>query len=238
MVESCKSLSRYFLMRDREKRRLKASMIYPLVLLHGVVMLPPLKYLFVDNLDRSYWSVVLPVLLVAYGLVGLGIFCWNHFLHTGPVRESIDRFLLNLPIVGKLLRTLAMARVLRALAGLHNAGIPPVLAASQAIQTAGNSAVAFQLQSAMPVLENGGTFTGFFSFSGQLAPMLVGMIAVGEETGTLGQSLDRLCIQMEEESSTRLNATIKAIGYVAYLIAAISVALTVINFYKGYFSIF
>lgn len=237
LVESCQSLSRYFAMRQQEKRRLRASLIYPLVLLHGIVLLPPLKYLFLDNLGRSYWSVVLPTLLVAYGLVGIAVVCWQRFCQKGALRETIDRFLLNLPIIGKLQRGLAMARVLRALSGLHNAGIPPYMATKMAIQTAGNTAITFHLQNALAVLENNGNYTGFFSFSGMLPPMLLGVIQIGEETGTIGDSFHRLCILLEEESSNQLTTTIKAVGYLVYFIAAAFVAYTVISFYSGYFKV-
>jgi type II secretory pathway component PulF len=237
LVEACKSLSRYYRHRHQENRRLRAALIYPVILLHGVVMLPPLKYLFLDNLERSYWSIVLPVLLTAYILIGGTYFYWKTFCRSGRVREFADAFFLKLPIFGKLAVSLALARVFRALSGLHNAGVPPVMAARQAIQTAGNTAVAWRLEGAMPILENGGTFTNFFSFAGLLPSMQLGVVAVAEETGTLSESLDRLVKQMEEANSERLTRSVKAFAYIAYLIAAVIVAYTVISFYSNYFSI-
>jgi type II secretory pathway component PulF len=237
MEETCKGLARYYEMRYKEKRRLLASLIYPVVLLHGVVLLPPLKYLVLDNQERSYWSMTLPVLLAVYGIVGLVSLFMKTIGKKGPVREKIDEFILSLPLVGKLVKSMALARVFRALSGLHNAGVVPVKAARQAIQTAGNSAVKRQLNGALEVLEHGGSFTDFFSFSGLLPAVHLGAVAVGEETGTLTESLNLMVVQMEEANNQRLEASVKALGYIAYLAAAAFVAYTVVSFYSGYFNV-
>lgn len=237
MVETCKELSSYYRIRHKEKQKLLTSLIYPVVILHGVVLLPPLKYLILDNLGRSYWSITLPVLLTAYGLVGLLYLLWKTVARDGPVREKIDELILSLPLLGKVARGLSMARVFRALAGLHNAGLGPVQAARQAIGTAGNHAVKWRLNGAMEVLEHGGTFTDFFSFSGLLPHTELGMVRVAEETGTLSESLNHMVRRMEEANNHRLQASIKAIGYIAYLAAAAFVAYTVVSFYANYFTI-
>ncbi|NIM16863.1 MAG: hypothetical protein GTO45_33170 [Candidatus Aminicenantes bacterium] len=236
LVETCKGLSNYYTMRHKEKRRLLASLIYPVVLLHAVVLLPPLKYLVVSKLEQSYWSIVLPPLLIAYGMIGLGYFCWNTFCRSGRLREIIDEVLIRLPVIGKLVRGMALARVLRALANLNNAGIEPVKAAGEAIQTAGNAAIAWRLNGALHILERGGTFADFFSFAGVLPSLQLGMVAVGEETGTMVESLERMAILMEEQNRHRLTTTVKTIGILAYLIAAVVVAMTILRFYAGYFS--
>jgi type II secretory pathway component PulF len=235
LPETCKGLSRYFEMRHKEKKRLLAGLIYPVILLHAAVLLPPLKYLVVDNLEQSYWSKVLPSLLIAYGIVGILYFTWKKFCRTGKRRERIDEIILKLPLIGKLARGTALVRVLRTLANLNNAGIEPVRAARTAAQTAGNAAVTRDLSGALPVLEHGGTFADFFSFSGVLPSSQLGVVSVGEQTGTLVESLERMVVQMEETNSQRLTSTIKTLGYAAYLIAAVVVALTVISFYSSYF---
>jgi type II secretory pathway component PulF len=236
LVETCRGLSHYYAMRHKEKRRLLASLIYPVVLLHAVVLLPPLKYLVVTKLEQSYWSIVLPPLLIAYGLMGLGYSCWKTFCRSGRMREMIDEVLISLPVMGKLVRGMALARVLRALANLNNAGIEPVKAAGESIQTAGNATIAWRLNGALHILERGGTFADFFSFAGVLPALQLGMVAVGEETGTMVESLERMAIQMEEDNRRRLTTTVKTIGILAYVIAAVVIALTILRFYAGYFN--
>ena len=237
LAETCKGLSRYFEMRHKEKKRLLAGLIYPVILLHAVVLLPPLKYLLVENLDQSYWSKALPPLLAAYGIVGILYFTWKKLCRTGKLREMVDEIILKLPLIGNLARGMALARVVRTLANLNNAGIEPVRAARTAAQTAGNAAVTRRLSGALPVLEQGGTFADYFSFSGVLPSSQLGIVSVGEQTGTLVESLERMVVQMEEINSQHLTAAIKTIGYVVYLIAAAVVALTILSFYAGYFDL-
>ncbi|MGE5342796.1 MAG: type II secretion system F family protein [Candidatus Omnitrophota bacterium] len=237
VVETCAALARYYDLRNRERKRLIGSLIYPLILLHGVILLPPLKYLFVENLGKSYGSVVLPPLLIAYSLVGLAYFFWNQFMKYGKIKEIFDEILFSFPWVKKLVKGLSLARFFRAFASMHNAGIGPMQAAQQAIDTVNNQSVGRRLNGGMIILERGGTFTDFFSFSGLLQPLQLGMIAAGEETGTMQDSLDRLVNLMEEENRKRLIQTAKGLGVMAYLIAALVVAMTVISFYGKLFSV-
>jgi len=237
LAQTCQALSNYFKNRHKENRRLKASLIYPVILLHGAVMLPPLKYLFVGSLDKSYWSVILPPLLTAYGSLAIIYILWQKYLRTGNIREKLDEILIKLPVLGKLVKGMSLARVFRSLASLYNAGVGAVKTARQASQTAGNAAISLRLSSALPVLENGGTFSDYFSFSGVLSSNQLGLLTVGEQTGTLSETLERMVIQMEEDNKERLTASIKTIGYVVYFIAAVIAAWTVISFYTGYFKV-
>jgi len=237
LPKTCKALSRYFETRYKEKRRLLGSVIYPVLLLHGVIMLPNLKYLVVSTLDKSYWEVILPPLLIGYGLLALVYVAWKTFFQTGPGRAAFDEILLKLPGFGKLARGMSMARVFRSLSSLHNAGVEPVRTARQASLTAGNAAVTLRLSSALPVLEQGGTFADYFSFAGVLTSNQLSAITVGEETGTLAESLERMTIQLEEDNKQRLSTAIKTIAYAVYFIAAAIVALTVISFYGNYFKV-
>jgi type II secretory pathway component PulF len=237
LVETCRGLAQYFQMRHKEKRKLLASLLYPVILLHAVVLLPNLKYLVLDNLGKSYWAAVLPTLLTAYVIVGIGILSWLHFLSKGPMRESIDQIILKIPFFGKLARNISLVRVFRSLSGLHNAGIPPAMAATQALETASNHAIRFKLKGALSILEHCGTFTDYFSFSGTLSPTDLGIISVAEESGSFTASLNRMVLKLEDDTSRQLSTAIKAVGYFAYSIAAIIVAVTVISFYSQYFNI-
>lgn len=236
LANTCHSLSRYYEMLNREKKRLIAGLAYPIFLLHAVILLPPLKYLILPNLERSYWEVVLPPLLIAYGVIGLMLYIWKTLLKKGKVREVIDQFLLSLPRIGTLLKGISVVRVLRAFTGLHNAGIEPLRTARMALQTSGNALISSRLNSSLYILENGGTFTQYFRFSGVIPDIQLGIIAVGEETGTLVESLERNILQLEEENHQHMVSLIKTATIVVYFIAALIVAITVISFYTQYFT--
>jgi len=237
LVDTFRGLVRYYELRHQERRRLLGGLIYPIILLHAAILLPPLKYLFVSNLEKSYWQVVLPPLLIAYGMVVTLGMIWRKSRGSGGLREFVDEGVLKIPIWGKLVRGLSMCRVLQTLSHLHNAGIEPVRAARQAALTAGNSALSWRLNGALPVLEQGGTFSDFFAFAGVLPPMQLGMVTVGEETGMLSDSLDRLVVFIEEDTHHRFSTAVKGMGYFAYFFAAVIAAITIISFYSKYFSI-
>ncbi len=236
LTETALDLSRYFEMRLKEIKRLISGLAYPVILLHGIVVLPPLKYLILPSLGESYWGNVLPPLIIAYGMIGLGYFSWKKIFQHTSRRKVIDDFFISIPWIGKLIRDFALVRVLRTLAYLINAGIEPARAARQAIETTGNTSVADDLKNALEILEHGGTYTNFFSFSGALPAIQLGVIAVGEETGTLVESLHRLTNRMEEENAARFTTMIKTAAIMAYIVAAIFVAMTVISFYGGMYS--
>jgi type II secretory pathway component PulF len=237
IVETCHGLSRYYEMRHREKKRLIGSMIYPVLLLHAAVLLPNLKYLVVPSLDKSYPGAVLPPLLIVYGLLAAGYVAWKKFCRTGRPREIIDGVFLSLPLIGKLARGFSLARVFRTLANLLYAGIESVQAARKAALTAGNRAIAMELSRALPVLENGGTFIDYFTFSGVLNTTQLGMVAVGEEGGALVETLGHMVRYLDEENSRRFTTAIKAFGYAVYFIVTAIIAVTVISFYSSHFSI-
>lgn len=237
MVETCFGLARYYEMRHRGKRRLIGSLVYPVALLHGAVLLPNLKYLLAPGLEKSYGEAVLPPLLIAYGILGIGYLFWKKFCRGGWPREMLDRFFLRLPVIGKLLRGFSLVRVFRTLANLLNAGIESVQAARKAAFTAGNRAVAREMAGALHVLENGGNFTGYFRFCGSLSSEQLGMVAVGEEGGALVESLEQMVRHLDDENSRRFTAAITTFGYLTYFIAMAVVVFTVISFYVSHYGI-
>ncbi|MCK4763647.1 MAG: type II secretion system F family protein [Candidatus Aminicenantes bacterium] len=238
MVDTCKNLSNYYEMRGREKKRLIGGMIYPVFLLHAAILLPNLKYLFAAGLDKSYAAAVLPPLIIAYGILAIGYACWKTLFRSGRAREIIDGIFLKLPLVGELAHGLAVSRVFRTLAGLLDAGIESVQAARKAAGTAGNSSIAARLAGAVPVLEHGGNFSGFFTFSGTLNSSQLSMVAIGEEGGQLAETLEKMALYLDEENSRRFTTTVKFFYYSAYFIAAAIVAYTVITFYSSHLNIF
>lgn len=237
LPEVCQGLTHYYEMRLKEKRRLIAGMIYPVVLLHAVILLPPLKYLVVSGRGPSYWSVVLPPLLIAYFIVGLGYFAWRGKAVSQRVRDIWDETLMRLPLIGKVTKGFALSRVFRAMANLVNAGVGVVQAASQAASTAGNAAISFRLTGALPILEQGGTMSDYFSFSGILTSAQQSMISIGEQSGALVESMEKMAVQIEEDTTHRFSKAIKTFGVVAYIIAAFIAALAIISFYGGYFKV-
>lgn len=237
LVNTFKKLAKYYKTWHREKQRFLAGMIYPLILLHAVIMVPPLKYLVVQSLDRSYWSVILPPLLIAYGIAGVVYVFWQKFYRSGPLRQMVDEVSLCLPVIGKLVRDIALGRAFWSLATMLSAGIDAITAARNAANASGNSVVTRRLLGALYVLEGGRTFKEYFMVSEMITSMQLGIVAVGEESGAMPESMEKMARQMEESNTLRFNMIMKAAAFITYIIAAAIIALTVLSFYKGYFSL-
>lgn len=236
MVETTRKLADYYESRYRAVKRFLVSLIYPVLLLHAVILLPPLKYLVLESLEKSYASVVVPPLAAGYLIVGLAIISWQKLFRTGPLRRMADEVILCIPIIGGLVRDMSLARVFWSLSAMLTAGIEAVSAAQYAASAAGNSVVSRQLEGALYVLEGGRGFREYFAVSNMLNSDQLTTVGIGEDSGTLAESLSQMVRLMEESTTHRFHMVLKVGGLVVYFIAAAVIALTVISFYKGYFS--
>jgi type II secretory pathway component PulF len=237
LVETFRKLSQYYETRHRAKRRFLASLIYPIILLHAVVLLPPLKYLVVESLSRSYWSIVLPPIMIAYAVVGIGFVFWNKRGRSGSLRQIVDKVTLCLPVIGKLVRDISLARAFWSLSAMLTAGVEAVSAAQNAANAAGNSVISQRLLGALYVLESGRSFKEYFVVSSMLTAEQLGTVIVGEESGALAESIERMVRQMEEANTHRFNMVMKGAAVLIYIIVAIIVAITVLSFYMAHFKI-
>lgn len=237
MVDTAGKLAKYYESRYRAKRRFIASLIYPLLLLHAAILLPPLKYLVLDNLERSYASVVVPPLGIGYAFVGLVYLFWQKVCRRGPLRIMSDEGTLCIPFIGRLVRDMSLARAFWSLSAMLAAGLDAMTAAKNSAAAAGNSVVSRRLEGALYVLEGGRSFKEYFAVSGILTNDQLATVAVGEDSGQLAESLAQMVRLMEETNAQRFHTLMKIGGLVVYFIAAGIVALTVLSFYSGYFNI-
>jgi len=236
MAPTFKKLGQYYESRYTAKRRFLAGLIYPIILLHAALLLPPLKYLLVENLNRGYASVVLPPLLGAYGIVGLAIILWKKHSRAGWLRRKIDGFVLDLPALGILARDVSLARAFWSLSAMLTAGVDAVTAARNAASAAGNTVIKRQLLDNLYILEIGRSFKEYYAATGMISSDQMGVVAVGEDSGALAASLEQMVQQMEETNALRFVMLMKSVGMLIYFIVAAIVAFTVISFYANYFN--
>lgn len=237
LAEALLTLSRYYEQRRRERNRFIAGMLYPLILLHFAILLPPLKFLFTSGHSASYFRAVAPTLLIGYGALFLGSLAWKFFLKDGTGREKFDGLILFLPKIGRLLNDTAIQRVLWALAIQLESGAEAVSAARNAAAAAGNKYIRNRLELSMYVLETGRSFKDYFMVSGSLNSDQLSVLTVGEMSGQIPGSLLSLAKLMEAENSARLTSLIKTAIWFTYFVAALIAAITVLSFYSQYFSI-
>jgi type II secretory pathway component PulF len=118
------------------------------------------------------------------------------------VRLFIDRFKLSIPVLGQLIRTVAIARFARLLGTLTRAGISVVEGIDIVQPAVGNEVVAQAVRSMSAQIRSGGSVASVMKETRVFPPLPIQMIAVGEETGRLDQMLLRMADAFEREAAT------------------------------------
>lgn len=154
--------------------------------------LPTLIVLSLSDSVRLYWYLWMAIILIA-GLLG------RRLLKTpqGELRWSQIKF--RLPIFGSLVQKATMARFARTLATLLNAGIPVLQALESAGEATGNLLIKNAIKDVREKVEEGRRIAQSLEESNLFPPMVIQMVSVGEETGTLVALLRKIADFFEEE---------------------------------------
>ena len=139
------------------------------------------------------------ILLVVLGGIGYGI---KTYYGTEGGRRTIDRILLKMPILGGILRKVAVARFCRTLSTLLASGVPILDGLDITARTAGNAIVEDAIQTTRTGIERGETVSGPLRETNVFPSMVVQMINVGETTGALDAMLSKIADFYEEEVDT------------------------------------
>ena len=145
--------------------------------------------------------------LVAYGWIlivalgGLG-YAFHSYYATENGRRVVDRIALKMPILGDILRKVAVARFCRTLSTLLASGVPILDGLDITARTAGNAIVEDAIQTTRSGIERGETISGPLRETNVFPSMVVQMINVGETPGALDAMLSKIADFYEEEVDT------------------------------------
>lgn len=145
--------------------------------------------------------------IAAYGLYVLigavlgGVLFWQG-MRTPAFKLAFDRWILTVPLLGKLLRGLDGARFARTLATLFAGGSPLLDSLRGAQRTIGNSYMRDRLDGAITQVREGSSLASALKRANALPPMMTHMIAAGERAGAVPLMLDKSATQLEEEFDT------------------------------------
>ncbi len=174
-------------------------------------------------------------------LVGGGIFALIYFLrrwHETPKGKRIlDQTMLRMPIVGDLLRKIAVARFCRTLATLTSSGVPILDGLSITAKTAGNSIVEDAIMATRKSVEEGKTISEPLADTDVFPSMVVQMIAVGEQTGALDTMLSKIAEFYEDEVDTAVAGLMKLLEPVLIAFLGVAIGGIVIAMYMPMFTL-
>ncbi|MGE0463450.1 MAG: type II secretion system F family protein [Vicinamibacterales bacterium] len=144
------------------------------------------------------------VRFMPFVIVGLfvGGYALRQYYATEKGRRVIDGLLLKLPILGSILRKIAVARFCRTLSTLMASGVPILDGLDITARTAGNAIIEDAIQVTRKSIERGETIAAPLKETGVFPGMVVQMIGVGEATGALDTMLAKIADFYEEEVDT------------------------------------
>ena len=179
--------------------------ILPVLLSRTTVLpLPTRIVMAVSGALRTYWWILML-------LIGGGVFGFRILRKTDRGSLAIDRVLLNLPIFGRLLHEVNMARVVTYLGLFYRSGVEVILAMSLVERMLTNRIVANAVRAARDAVEGGATMAAAFSQGSMFPSVVIRSVALGETTGQLDESLARATAYYAREVPAAVRRLITAL---------------------------
>ena len=205
------------------KSKIQGAMIYPLVMVVvGVGIMSVLMVKVIPEITQMFTQSGKTLPLNTRILIGMSSFIGNYFLFLvlGTVAAIVlflkwsrskdgkprwHSFVLNMPVLGELIRTINVGRFARTLGTMLHSGVPMLRALDTAKQIVGNVLIQDAIEVAKKAVTEGESLAVTLRKSGQFPATMIHMVAVGEKAGQLEQMLERVAINFETEVDTKLS---------------------------------
>jgi type IV pilus assembly protein PilC len=235
--------------------KVRSAMMYPLVVMTlagGIVsfilifIIPKFKEIF-DQLggelpwltqmliDASY-VMAHQTIWVILALVALW-FVVKKIYATKEGKYAIDRLKLKMPVLGQLFRKVAIVRFAGTLATLITSGVPILQAIDIVRETSGNEVITRAMHTVYQSIKDGETIHEPLSRCKVFPPLVVHMVAVGEETGAIDQMLNKVAEAYEREVDDTVNALTSILEPVMIVFLGAIVGVIVVALYLPLFNI-
>src|ERR671927_522697 len=233
--------------------KVKSAMIYPMVIMSVAVIAIVVLLIFVIPVFQNMFASVtlalpLPTRIViglssflkhfwwavAAGIYGV-VFALRRYYATSSGRLNIDRALLKLPVLGDLLRKSAVSRFTRTLGTLISSGVSILDGLEITAKTAGNRVIQDAIMASRASIAGGDTIAAPLQKSNVFPPMVISMIAVGEQTGGLDEMLTKIADFYDEEVDVAVSALLSLMEPVMIVFLGIVVGGMVIAMYLPIF---
>ena len=202
---------------DALVRKVKGAMIYPAVIMSVaaiavvtllIFVIPVFENMFssvglalplptrivigASRFLKGYWWVVLAVAVT-------GGYLFKKYYATSNGKLAIDRLMLKMPVLGDVLRKSAVSRFTRTLGTLISSGVSILEGLEITAKTAGNRVIQDAIMQSRSSIAGGDTIAQPLQKSKVFPPMVISMIAVGEQTGGLDEMLSKIADFYDEE---------------------------------------
>jgi type IV pilus assembly protein PilC len=249
-------LSSYIEKNVKLKRAVKSALVYPiavLVVAAGVIVLLLWKVVPIFATLFTGLGVNLPLptrivigmsnfvgsifgLLIFVGVI-VTIVALKFWYATPTGRMAIDGVLLKLPLMGILLRKIAVARFTRTLGTLISSGVPILEGLDITARTSGNAVIEKALLGVRKALESGRNLADPLKESEVFPGMVTQMIGVGEQTGAMDAMLQKIADFYEDEVDAAVKDLLSALEPMMIVFLGVVVGGIVISMYLPLFSL-
>ena len=191
--------------------------------------LPTKSVIGLSNFVGRFWWVVLGFMVVMFFVIKA--------VRKDPKgRYLFDKFLLNLPVLGNVLRKIAVARFTRTLGTLITSGVPILEGLSITARTSGNAVLEDALMKVRKAVEEGRTIVDPLKECGVFPNMVTQMIGVGEATGAMDAMLQKIADFYEDEVDAATKDMLTLLEPIMIGFLGIAVGGIVISLYMPLFS--
>ncbi len=238
---------------DALVRKVKGAMVYPGVIMSVAAAAIAILLIFVIPTFQEMFASVnmelpLPTRIVigasqllvnwwwmfilAIGLILFGI---RQYYGTPAGRKQIDQALLNAPVLGDLLRKSAVSRFTRTLGTLISSGVSILDGLEITAKTAGNRVIHDAVMQSRQSIAGGETIAGPLEASKVFPPMVISMVAVGEQTGGLDDMLSKIADFYDEEVDVAVSALLSLMEPIMIVVLGVVVGGMVVAMYLPIF---
>jgi type IV pilus assembly protein PilC len=190
--------------------------------------LPTRVVIAMSRFLQGYWWAVL----------GSGIgggFIFKRYYATPGGKLNIDRLMLRLPVLGDVIRKSAVSRFTRTLGTLISSGVSILDGLEITAKTAGNRVIHDAIMQSRSSIAGGDTIAAPLQKSEVFPPMVISMIAVGEQTGGLDEMLSKIADFYDEEVDAAVSALLSLLEPVMIVFLGVVVGGMVVAMYLPIF---
>lgn len=212
------------------------GLIYPaLILIVAFVIIPIVKTMILGGTQSLIYLMgfYLAKVMIVLFLIWLGC---KLLLKIPGVRRVVHSLILNIPFMRGIFYRLARARFAYILNTMYQAGISMLESMSFAARSCGNLAIAAKLKKAIPLVKEGKPITQALAQSRVFSPMALGLLATGEESGSLDAMLQKFGDWEQKEAEVAIERWARVIPFAIYLIVMLIMLYMIVSFYSNYYS--
>jgi type IV pilus assembly protein PilC len=246
-------LAQFLEKNDAIIRKVKGAMVYPVVIMSVAAIAITVLLIFVIPTFQSMFASVnlelpLPTRIVIGasnilkhywwamgGAIALAGFAITRYYKTVPGKLQIDTMMLNVPVLGDVIRKSAVSRFTRTLGTLISSGVSILDGLEITARTAGNQVIHNAVMESRASIAGGETIAAPLQKSKVFPAMVISMIAVGEQTGGLDEMLSKIADFYDEEVDAAVSTLLSLMEPIMIVVLGVIVGGMVVAMYLPIF---